>query len=58
MCQGQKGVNFEVQGNSFADKTGKHAAFTSELLVFCLMLHLPAPPITPIFTSSPLRKNN
>jgi hypothetical protein len=48
----QKGVNFEAQGNSFADETAKQAAFTSEAPVFCLIPHLPAPHITPIFTPS------
>jgi hypothetical protein len=48
----QKGVNFEAQGNSFADVTAKQAALTSEALVFGLVLHLPAPHITPIFSPS------
>jgi hypothetical protein len=48
----QKGINFETQGNSFADETAKQAAFTSEVQVFCLILHLPTPHVTLIFTSS------
>jgi hypothetical protein len=48
----QKGVNFEAQGNCFADETAKQAALTSEAPVFCLILHLPAPHVTPIFTPS------
>jgi hypothetical protein len=48
----QKGVNFETHENSFADETTKQAALTSETPVFCLILHLPAPHITPIFTPS------
>jgi hypothetical protein len=55
----QKGVNFEALENSFADETAKQAELTSEALVFCLILHLSAPHITPIFTPlSSLRKNN
>jgi hypothetical protein len=46
----QKGVNFEAQGNSFADETAKQAALTPEVLVFCLIPHLPAPPVTPIYS--------
>jgi hypothetical protein len=48
----QKGVNFETWGNSSADKTAKQAALTSEDPVFCLIQHLHAPHITPIFTPS------
>jgi ribonuclease HI len=48
----QKGINFETQGNSFADMTVKQAALTSEASVFCLIPHLPAPHVTPIFTPS------
>jgi hypothetical protein len=46
----QKGVKFETWGNYFTDETEKQAALTSEVLVFCPILHLPAPPITSIFT--------
>jgi hypothetical protein len=28
----------------------KQAALTPKVSVFCLILHLPAPPVTPIFT--------
>jgi hypothetical protein len=45
----QNGVNSEVWGNSFTDETAKQAALTPEVPVFCLILHLPASPITPIF---------
>jgi hypothetical protein len=48
----QKGINFETQVNSFVDKTAKQAALTSEAPVFCLIPHLPAPHVTPIFTPS------
>jgi ribonuclease HI len=48
----QKEVNFETRENSFADKTAKQAALTSEAPVICLIPHLPAPHITPIFTPS------
>jgi ribonuclease HI len=48
----QKGVNFKTQGNSFAGETAKQAALTSEAPVFCLIPHLPAPHITPLFTPS------
>jgi hypothetical protein len=48
----QKEVNFETRGNSFADETTKQASLTSEAPVFCLIPHLPAPHITPIFTPS------
>jgi ribonuclease HI len=48
----QKGVNVETQGNSFANEIAKQAALTSEALVFCLILHLPAPHVTPFFTLS------
>jgi hypothetical protein len=48
----QKGVNFEAQGNSFADETAKQAVLTSEALVICLIQHLPAPQVTLIFTPS------
>jgi hypothetical protein len=43
---------FETRRNSFADETAKLAALTSEAPVFCLIPHLPAPHITPIFTPS------
>jgi hypothetical protein len=46
----QKGVNCEARGNSFAHKTEKQVALTPEVPVFCLIPHLPAPPVTPIFT--------
>jgi ribonuclease HI len=36
----QKGINFETQGNSFADMTVKQAALTFEAPVFCLIPHL------------------
>jgi hypothetical protein len=48
----QKGVNFETGGNSFADEIAKQAAVPSEALVFCLIPHLPAPYVTPLFTPS------
>jgi hypothetical protein len=48
----QMGVNFEAQGNFFADETAKQAALTSETPVICLIPHFPAPHITPIFTPS------
>jgi ribonuclease HI len=48
----QKGVNFKTQGNSFAGETAKQAALTSEAPIFCLIPHLPAPHITPLFTPS------
>jgi hypothetical protein len=48
----QKQVNFETWGNSFADESAKQAAVTSEAPVFCLIPHLPAPHVTPIFTPS------
>jgi hypothetical protein len=47
----QKGVNFETCGNSFADETTQ-AALTFEVPVFCLILHIPAPQVTPIFIPS------
>jgi hypothetical protein len=40
----------EAWENSFADETAKQAALTSEALVFCLIPHLLAPHVTPIFT--------
>jgi hypothetical protein len=48
----QKGINFEIWGNSFADETAKQASLTSESPVFCLIPHFPAPHVTPIFTPS------
>jgi hypothetical protein len=48
----QKRVNFEAQGNSFADETVKQAALTPKDPVFCLIPYLPAPPL-PL-----MRKNN
>jgi hypothetical protein len=45
----QKRVHFETRENSFATK---QAALTPEAPVFCLIPHLPAPHITPIFTPS------
>jgi hypothetical protein len=56
----QKGVNFEIHGNSFADETTKQFGLTSEAPVFCLIPHLPTPHITPIFATSEeeqLKKN-
>jgi hypothetical protein len=47
-----KGVNFEAQRNSLTNETAKQAALTPKVLVFCFIPHLPAPPITPIFTPS------
>jgi hypothetical protein len=46
----QKGVNLEAWGNSVVDETVKQVAFTPEVPDFCLIHHLPAPPVTPIFT--------
>jgi hypothetical protein len=48
----QKGINCEAWGNSFADETAKQAALTSEAPVFHLIPYLPAPHVTPIFTTS------
>jgi hypothetical protein len=48
----QKGANFEAQGNSFADETARQAVLTTEVPVLSLILHLPAPHITLIFTCS------
>jgi hypothetical protein len=47
----QKQINFEDWGNSFAAETLKEAALTPKV---CLISHLLAPPITPLFT--PLEK--
>jgi hypothetical protein len=46
----QKEVNFEAWGNSFTDEIVKWAAITHWVPAFCLIRHLPAPPITPTFT--------
>jgi hypothetical protein len=48
----QKGINYETQENSFADETAKHAHLASKAPLFYLILHFPAPHITPIFTPS------
>jgi hypothetical protein len=53
----QKGINFETQGNSFADETAKQAAFSPlrpwSFVSFCTSL-LFMPPLS----LPPLRKNN
>jgi hypothetical protein len=48
----QKGINFEIHENSFADETIKQVALMSEAPVFYLIPHLLASHITPIFTPS------
>jgi hypothetical protein len=48
----QKRVNFEAQGNSFTDEIAKQTAVTPKVLVFCLILYLPALPINPVLNTS------